>query len=412
MFAIMKTNNPFDPSDRFSNLFKRALGSGYELQQRLKALEGPLATVRELQRTSTFAHLASLQHNSALSTAWAAVNLHSDSIRAMQAYASSSWMLALQKSAMGISEQELGILKTQKLLEGATGPDVLKLAKTFDANRSIVETVMVASKWSDQFRALTDRFLPSLAGIKIAAERARMLDMMTLGTCAEVSAKSAVVIAVEQVLEAHRLIEAIGQAESPAQSVSLFAALLSVVGALFSRFGENTMKELRGVGAFRLIELVLMAITILHLVAPAEMSPDEQKIFVEIKVDVENLQDKLDKILTASKAVDESYVSGLPRAELKRDALIRCEARGKAKVLMRGVKGMPLAIKQSQGKWRLVVYRDLLTDQLSEGWVYAPAVQMFDETASQPALRKGSRPSKDAAGSVGGRLTTWENAMP
>jgi len=114
-----------------------------------------------------------------------------------------------------------------------------------------------------------------------------------------------------------------------------------------------------------------------------------------MKVDVERLQDKLDKILMADEAADESYVSGLPRAELKRATAIRREAQSKAEVLMRGVKGMPLAIKQSQGRWRLVVYRDLLTDQLSEGWVYAPVVQMFDETTSQPALREGSRPSKE-----------------
>jgi hypothetical protein len=279
---VMTTDNPFGPSGRLSNLFKhqreqaemirRALGPGYELQQRLKALKDPLATIRELQLTSTFAHLASLQNNRVLSNNWAAVNPHSDSIKAMQACVSPSWMLALQKSALVISQQHLGILETQKRLAGATGPEVLKLARTLDINRSIIEPMIAASKWTDQFRALSDRFAPGFA-----AEWARMLDTMTLRASAEVTSKSALIV-VEQVLEAHRLIEAIGQAESPEQSVSLFAALLSVVGALFSRFGENTMKELRGVGAFRLIELVLMAIAILHLVVPAEMPPAEQKI--------------------------------------------------------------------------------------------------------------------------------------
>jgi hypothetical protein len=148
------------------------------------------------------------------------------------------------------------------------------------------------------------------------------------------------------------------------------------VGALFSGFGENTLKELRGVGAFRLIELILIAIAMFHMVVPAEMSSAEHKAFAEMKVEVESLQDRLDKILAASEAANEAYVSGLPRAELKRDAAIRREPRGKAPVLMHGLKGMALAVKQSQGQWRLVIYRDALTDQLSEGWVFGPAVQL------------------------------------
>jgi len=390
--ASMTTDNPFGPGGRFNDplkryreqadMIKRALGPAYELQQRMKALEGPLATVRSLEKAGVFTQLATLQNSGALSTALATANLHSERIKAMQARASAPWMLALQSTAISIAQRDAGILETQKRLAAATGPDVLKLARTFDAHRPLIEKMTAASAWTEQFRALSDRFAPSLAGIRIAAERARMLDMMTLRASAEVIAKSSAVIAAEQVLEAHRLIEAIGQADSPEQSVSLFAALLSVVGALFSGFGENTLNELRGVGAFRLIELILVAIAIFHMVVPAEMSPAEQKAFAEMKVEVESLQDRLDKILAASEAANEAYVSGLPRAELKRDAAIRREPRGKAPVLTHGLKGMALAVKQSQGQWRLVVYRDALTDQLSEGWVFAPAVQLLDAPTS------------------------------
>ena len=72
----------------------------------------------------------------------------------------------------------------------------------------------------------------------------------------------------------------------------------------------------------------------------------------------------------------------LARAELKRMTSIRREPQGKAPVLMRGDTGMLLAIKESRGKWRLIVYRDPLSDQLAEGWVYAPAVQMLDAPIS------------------------------
>ena len=157
-------------------------------------------------------------------------------------------MLALQKTAVGLNRDELGILKTQKLIAKSALPDVLKLARTFDANQSTMAAVMAASKWTEQIRSVSEYFAPSLAGMKLAAERARMLDMMTLRASAGAASKTAMVVATEHVLDAHRLIEAIGQAESLEQSAGLFVALVSLMAKLFTVFGENTLKELRGIG--------------------------------------------------------------------------------------------------------------------------------------------------------------------
>ncbi|SDA36034.1 hypothetical protein [Sphingomonas sp. NFR15] len=387
----MTTNTPFGPGSPLNDLYKRqremadllklARGPGYELQQRMKALEGPLAAYRDLEKTGVLAQIASLQRSGVLSNALASSTLHSASIAALQARSSPTWMLAIQSTARGIAQKDLGLLNTQQLLAASAGADVLKLVKTFDANRSIIEKVTAASKWSEQFRLLSDRFAPSLAGLKLAAERARLLDMQILRASAEVAAKSTVAIVAEQVLEAHGLIEAMGQADSHTQSLTLFAQFLSLVETIFSGFQGNTVKELKGVGAFRLIELLLMAFAIWHMVVPAEMSPVEKAAFEEVTNKIETVEEKLGKIVATDEAADTSYVDGLPRAQLKRDAAIRREPQGKAPVLMHGVKGTQLAIKDARGKWRLVVYRDLLTNQLSEGWVYAPAVQMLDEPA-------------------------------
>ncbi|HEX8056688.1 MAG TPA: hypothetical protein VF481_08500 [Novosphingobium sp.] len=388
----MTTNNPFGPGSPLNDLYKRqremadllklARGPGYELQERMKALEGPLAAYRDLEKTGVLAQIAGLQNSGVLSNAFVSSTLHSASISALQARSSSTWMLALQSTARGIAQKDLGLLNIQQLLAASAGADVLKLVKTFDANRSIIEKVTTASKWSEQFRLLSDRFAPGLAGLKLAAERARMLDMQILRASAEVAAKSTVVIVAEQVLEAHGLIEAMGQADSHTQSLTLFTQLLSLVETIFSGLQGNTVKELKGVGAFRLIELLLMAFAIWHMVVPAEMSPGEKAAFEEVTGKIETVEEKLGQIVAANEAADISYIADLPRAELKRDAAIRREPQGKAAVLMHGVKGTQLAVKETREKWRLVVYRDLLTDQLSEGWVYAPAVQMLDEPAS------------------------------
>jgi hypothetical protein len=335
----------------------------------MKELEGPLAQFKELQRNGTLGSL------------YSAASFHAESIEKLRALATPAWMQALQSTAIGIGRDELGILKTQRLLASTIDTDVLKLAKTFEDNRSIVQNLMTASKWSEQFKSLSERLAPNLMGIKAAAERARMLDMMTLRASADMVAKSAVVIATEQMLEAHRLIEAIGQTDSPEQGASLFAALLTVIAALFSRFGGNTINELRNIGAIKVIELLAVALAFMPLVVTPDMSPAEKKVVAEMKAEVETLKDKLDQIQAANVAANEAYVSNLARAALKRAAPIRRDGNAKAAILLKGPPGMLLAVKQSKDRWRQVVYRDPLTDQLAEGWVYAGAVQLLDEPA-------------------------------
>ena len=388
----MSSNDPFGPGGPFNDpfkkqreqaeMFKRLLGPGYALQQRMKALEGPLAHYRTLEQSGVIGQIAALQNSSVLNNLLTKPTLHAESIAVLQARATPSWMLALQSTALGVAQNDVGITKTQQLLAASAAPNILKLAGLLDTNRSFIEKMLVGSKWTEQFKALTERFGPSLEGVRLAAERARLLDMQILRASAEAAATSTVAIVAEQVLEAHGLIEAIGQADNPAQSLTLFAQLLSLIGALFSGLQENTLKELRGVGAFRLIELILMSIAIFHMVVPAEPPAVDRKMVQELKVEVESLQEKLDKIVAANEEANTAYIANLPRAELKRDAAIRREPKGKAPVLMHAPKGTQLAVKETCEKWRLVVYHDLLTDQLSEGWIYAPAVQMLDEPAS------------------------------
>lgn len=372
----MTTDNPFGPGGPLYEAFRRqrewaemvkhALGPAHELHERIKALEAPFAAVRDLERSG------------ALGAVYSAAKLSAETRAALETMATPAWLLAVQQTAASVARQDPGILRTQELLSESVVSGVVKLAEAFEANRSTMETVMAASRWTEQFRTLSERFAPTLIGIKLAAERAWALDMLTLRATADAVAKSATMAAAEQVLEAHRLIEAIGQSESSEQSVSLFAALISVMAALFSGFHENTVKELRGIGAVKLLEIFMLAVAIWQFAVPDDMSPAQKKVVAEMQADFEGLQEKLDKILAATEAANEAYVSKLPRAQLKRSVAIRREGRAQATVLIRGDAGMLLAGKESRGRWRLVVYRDPLTDQLAEGWVYAPAVRMLD----------------------------------
>src|SRR3546814_19725620 len=47
-------------------------------------------------------------------------------------------------------------------------------------NRAAIGKLLAASKWTEQFRTFSERFAPSLEGIRLAAERTRLLDMTIL----------------------------------------------------------------------------------------------------------------------------------------------------------------------------------------------------------------------------------------
>jgi hypothetical protein len=286
-------------------------------------------------------------------------------------------MVALQNTARAVGRHENGILASQKQL-GLAVTEWAKIGQVFEANRPTIGALMQATRLTEQFKALSERISPNLDFVRVAAERAWSIDALTLRATAEMVARSSAAVAAEQVLEAHRLIEAIGQADSPEQSAGLFAALVSLMAALFQRFGENTIKEVSGVGAIKLFELFLVVVAVVQWIAPPDMSPAEKKIVAEMKVEIETLEQRIASLLAAHEMANEAYVGDLPRAELKRTAPIRREPQGKAPILMRGEANLLLAVKECRGKWRLVVYRDPLSDQLSEGWVYAPSVRLLD----------------------------------
>jgi hypothetical protein len=382
---------PFGPDDPFSDFLRRqlaqldmvknTLGPTLGLQQRLAAMEGPLAHLRTLEKTGILTTAASIRGSELATTMSVAEAVRRSAFPALRDYATSGWMEALQTTARAIGRHEQGILATQKQI-GSAAIDWAKIGHVFEVNSATVGALMRATHWSEQVKALNERITPNLDFLRIAAERARTIDALALRATAETIARSTAAVAAEQVLEAHRLIEAIGQADSLERSASLFAALVSLMGALFQRFGENTVKEVSGIGAIKLFELFLVVVALVQWVAPSDMSPDEKKAVAEMKAEVETLQQRVEALLKAHEIANENYVADLPRAELKRMTSIRREPQGKAPVLMRGDTGMLLAIKESRGKWRLIVYRDPLSDQLAEGWVYAPAVQMLDAPIS------------------------------
>ncbi|WP_066659449.1 MULTISPECIES: hypothetical protein [unclassified Sphingomonas] len=360
-----------------SDLLKRALGPSFALQE-LTRLPTGLAAFEAVERSGIL-KTAAMMKDTRIGEVMAASEAYRLSrLSVLKDYATPSWMVALQKTGIGINRDPTGILATQRGLVGSTVADMVKLGGLFEANRSVLGKLMMDSSIGDQFRAMSQTLAPKLDILKTAAERARMIDMMTLRATAEAVATSSTVVMAEQVIEAQRILDAIGQTEDPTQSTDLVVAFMALMSAMFSMFGENTAKELRAIGAFALLSILLNFQTIYKEFSSQDLTPAEQKAHSEMVVHAKAIEEKLDEILAADEAAKNAYVGDYPRGELKRGAAIRREPQGKAQVLMRGDAGTAIAVKESRGKWRLVIYRDPLTDQLSEGWVYASAVELLD----------------------------------
>ncbi len=75
----------------------------------------------------------------------------------------------------------------------------------------------------------------------------------------------------------------------------------------------------------------------------------------------------------------------MPRAQIVRDATLRRKPERAGEVVLHMQAGDAVVIEKAQGRWRLVVFRDPLSNQLSRAWVYhtalAPLADALDVSA-------------------------------
>jgi hypothetical protein len=360
-----------------SDLIKRALGPSFATQELMRQLPTGLAAIEAAERSGIL-KTAALMRGTRIGEVMAASEaLQQSRISLLKSYATPNWMMALQKTGSAINQDTIDILARQNALVGSTVADLAKLGDLVGTNRSLIGKLMAVPTIGAQFKALSEALSPQLGILKLAADRARMIDMMALRATAEAAATSSAVAMAGQVIEAQRIVDAIGHTDDPTQASDLVVALFTLMNAMFSMFGENTVKELRNLGGLALLGLLLNFLTIYKEITPQDLTPAEQHAHGEVVGRMKIVEEKLEEILVADNAANQAYVAIYPRGELKRIAPIRRDPQVKAPILMRGAAGMQVAVKESLGRWRLVIYRDPLTNQLSEGWIFAPAIDMY-----------------------------------
>jgi hypothetical protein len=289
---------------------------------------------------------------------------------AFRKLASTAWALSVTETARGVAERNSALVEEQRRLSST----ILDTVRTFDANRSAIGAAIAAATAGPTYKQMIAEALPRVSILGAIAERMLMVDVLTLRASEDV-AQSATALAAEMVVEAQRIAEAIADAPTEEEGVRLYETLVDVLLQFLSNLGPNTIPELQRMGLVGFISFVITVLSLSTLV-PQEptQSPQDTAAFTQLNEKVDQLQEEVRHYHEVEAQSEEHYLANLPRAELTRNATFRRRPARDGEVVLRASRGMEVAIARAEGRWRLVVFRDPLSDQLAQAWVYATAV--------------------------------------
>lgn len=346
---------------------KRALGPALSIRQIMGSLSPQLNAFAELQNSGAFG------------LAEQARRLGLEHFMTTNILMSSQRLSAVAQSAAAMSLYNTEKFGRIRNLSHSFEGGIFGTAKALQGNTAILAAAMGASKLQDQWKAMMGPLSPNLFALRNTAASAILLDNDMLRSAgARIPASIARIVA-EQAAEAQRIAEALTLADSPEESAELFVAFVTVIANIFGQLKENTVDELRRLGLVSLLLIALSIMELPQLLTNPKMSQDEQQAYSELQEKVDKLQVGLREIVEAEGALTEEYVSSLSRAELIRNANIRSAPSRSSPLILRAVAGTPIAISLRKGRWNLVVFRDPLTDQLSQGWVYESQIDRVDD---------------------------------
>lgn len=293
---------------------------------------------------------------------------------------STAWALSVTETARSITQRSTSLVEQQRRLSST----VVDTMRAFDANRSTVWTALAAARAGDSYRRMIEDMFPTMTGFSAIAERMRLVDVMTLRASEGVVA-SATALAAEMVLETQRITEAISAAATEDEGAALFSDLFEKVADYVATLGPKTIAELNTMGLMQwtawLFGLLGFVLAIVALIP--NPSAEQQRAITELSQKYEVLHQETDRLREAEAKASEEFLYDLPRAEIVRDATLRRKPERAGEVVLHMQAGDVVVIEKAQERWRLVVFRDPLSNQLSRAWVYhtalAPLTDALDD---------------------------------
>lgn len=258
------------------------------------------------------------------------------------------------------------LLEQQRLAATALDTGIVRTAELLGRNSNTIASAIAAVRAQDEIALLASSIVDRMETLRFTA------------LTRDAFPRSAVDIFLEEFAKAQRAASEFAEVETEEERTVLLAALLmSLVNALRGLL-QNTRKDVLGLSALALLSVVANVKSLLPSSPPPGMTVEQVQTLEETHRDVERIEREFKELHESNRGLDEAYISTLSRAELKRSAIIRAEPRRDGRALVRADEGEALALVEKQGKWRLVAFRDPLTGQLAQGWVYGANVTEFE----------------------------------
>ncbi|MBV9900338.1 MAG: hypothetical protein JOZ90_04485 [Alphaproteobacteria bacterium] len=306
--------------------------------------------------------------------------------RAIDDLISPASVIARQQTAMAIAARVPLLRKEAEALASTLGSAFNSTTRALEAQSQAIAALLGTSDWQRERASLSaaaEAMRPSMAAIARSAALRRATDAATLRLSAgkgEAEDPHLAAFAEESAV-ASAVLSSLAEADDPQESIRHLAEFLKVLTRIFDRLGKNTVREITEAG---LVTLFVMAVTLLDAFGPkepAELGQGDKAALADIRGEVETLRERLSAYERVLESADREFTEDLPRATARTQAKVRFLPDGSSPLVYRLKNGEVVAVASRKGRWRQVIFRDSLTDQLSRGWVYASSLS---ESAVRP----------------------------
>lgn len=257
------------------------------------------------------------------------------------------------------------LLRQRDLALTAYSSGISRTAEILARNRDLFASPLSANRSIDEISGLASSIVRQIESLRLSVQ----LDPNWTEPLAVQYA--------EQFGIVRDVVEEFEAAETNEQRSALLLTLLMALVAMMRAFAGNTKNQVLGIGALALLGVVADVVSLLPHDTPG-MPPAQVAMIKDTRDEVGVLREELKAYRLSEHELDEKWVAELPRAELKRNAMIRNAAGRDGRVLAKLETEAPLAIIEPNGAWKQVAYRDPLTGELTQGWVYGPLVRLLD----------------------------------
>jgi hypothetical protein len=283
---------------------------------------------------------------------------------------SNAWALSVTDTARRIAQQDRSLLDQQRHLASS----VLDTVRAFETSKSLVASAIAAASAGETYRRVIAEALPRFTTFSAIAERMLVIDTLTLRASNE-ERETATAFAARTVIEMQQVAAAIVTAETDEETARLQGSLFDLVLSFFQSLGPNTLPELQRMGLVGFISFILTILGAYALIPQQQtMSPDEKAAFSSLNEKIDRTQAEHHRYHEAAAQSEAALLAQHQRAYLTRAATLRDAPSRSGAVVWKAPQGTEIAVEESKGRWRKILFRDPLSGQLARAWVYATAV--------------------------------------